>query len=225
MYQELEKFLSAERLKKYLDLSDGDKEQAISLYESNLKYSASMYLVLSCFEVILRNVINIQMLKNDVNWISNISLLNVKIINNLKKTKTANKNTVTSYKKFLNKQIDILNVAIFSLQEDEKEINNDYLTSRLNFGFWTRLFNKSYETEIWNKYLYRIFSKPIKRGFVEFRLNELRRLRNRIAHNECILNLKHTPLEYYDFIIEFLSFVDLNIVDWLKKQMSRDLFK
>ena len=225
MYEKLETYLSKERLNKYLEVANNNKEKAIELYEANLKYSSKMYILLSCFEVFLRNAINIQMAKYNIDWILNISFLNSKILNNLRKTKSANKETIIFYKKFFEKQTNMLNTAIFSLQEDNKTINNNYLTSRLNFGFWTRLFNKSYETEIWNKYLYKIFNKPIKRGLIEFRLNELRRLRNRIAHNECILNLKHTPLEYYDFIIEFLSMIDLDITNWLKKQMSRDLFK
>ena len=225
MYEKLEIYLSKERLNKYLEVANNNKEKAIELYEANLKYSSKMYILLSCFEVFLRNSINIQMAKYNIDWILNISFLNSKILNNLRKTKSANKETIIFYKKFFEKQTNMLNTAIFSLQEDNKTINNNYLTSRLNFGFWTRLFNKSYETEIWNKYLYKIFNKPIKRGLIEFRLNELRRLRNRIAHNECILNLKHTPLEYYDFIIEFLSMIDLDITNWLKKQMSRDLFK
>ena len=225
MYEKLEIYLSKERLNKYLEITNNNKEKAIELYEANLKYSSKMYILLSCFEVFLRNAINIQMAKYDIDWILNISFLNSKILNNLRKTKSANKETIIFYKKFFEKQTNMLNTAIFSLQEDNKTINNNYLTSRLNFGFWTRLFNKSYEAEIWNKYLYKIFNKPIKRGLIEFRLNELRRLRNRIAHNECILNLKHTPLEYYDFIIEFLSMIDLDITNWLKKQMSRDLFK
>ena len=225
MYEKLEIYLSKERLNKYLEVANNNKEKAIELYEANLKYSSKMYILLSCFEVFLRNSINIQMAKYNIDWILNISFLNSKILNNLRKTKSANKETIIFYKKFFEKQTNMLNTAIFSLQEDNKTINNNYLISRLNFGFWTRLFNKSYETEIWNKYLYKIFNKPIKRGLIEFRLNELRRLRNRIAHNECILNLKHTPLEYYDFIIEFLGMIDLDITNWLKKQMSRDLFK
>lgn len=213
MYEKLEIYLSKERLNKYLEVANNNKEKVIELYEANLKYSSKMYILLSCFEVFLRNSINIQMAKYNIDWILNISFLNSKILNNLRKTKSANKETIISYKKFFEKQTNMLNTAIFSLQEDNKTINNNYLTSRLNFGFWTRLFNKSYETEIWNKYLYKIFNKPIKRGLIEFRLNELRRLRNRIAHNECILNLKRTPLEYYDFIIEFLSMIDLDITN------------
>ena len=119
----------------------------------------------------------------------------------------------------------MLTTALCGLNEEGKPISNDYLVSRLNFGFWTKLFNKYYESEMWNKCLYKIFKKPIKRGFIESRLHELRRIRNRIAHNECILNLKHTLLEYYDFVIDIVSVIDFSVVDWLQKQMSRDLFK
>lgn len=220
-YNELEKFLSKERLSKYLILANDNKEEAIKLYELNLKYSANLYVVLSCFEIVLRNLINGEMIKYSSNWILNLSIIDNKIMNNLGKMKQLNANTIMYYKEFFKEQEKLIKEADNSLKKDRKNIDNNYLVSRLNFGFWTRMFNKYYETELWNKYLYKIFKKSIKRGYIEAKLNELRRLRNRIAHNECVLNLKHKPIDYYDFIIELLT----NITNWIEKQVSRDLFK
>ena len=224
-YNDLEQFLSEERLDKYLVLADNNKKEAIRLYELNLKYSANLYMVLSCFEIVLRNLINREMLKYNADWILNLSSIDNKIISNLSKMKQLNIDTVAYYNKFFKEQEKLINDAKKSLEDDNKDIDNNYLISRLNFGFWTRMFNKCYETEIWNKYLYKIFKKQTRRGYIEAKLNELRRLRNRVAHNECVLNLRHKPIEYFDLIIELLNNTDVKIIDWINKQVSRDLFK
>ena len=109
--------------------------------------------------------------------------------------------------------------------EDGKLITNNYLVSRLNFGFWTRLFSKNYESILWNKYLHKIFNKKVQRKEIEIKLNEFRRLRNRIAHNECVLNMEYSIIEYYDKIISFLYDIDENLVYWIEKEVSRDLFE
>ena len=54
-YTELIKFLSEERLDKYLKYTDNDIKLAIKLYELNIEISKSLYLPLNYFEIFLRN--------------------------------------------------------------------------------------------------------------------------------------------------------------------------
>lgn len=223
-YEDLEKFFSKERMKKYLVMANNDKEKAVKLYFDNINYSSKLYTILSYFEVFLRNKINNKMAKIDKEWLINLTLLNAKILNKLKIDKNLSVKTYLIFEKFFKVQENLLDIAEHDLLEDKKPITNDYLVSRLNFGFWTRLLNKVYEDDIWRKYLVKTFGKKIKRGAIEKDLNELRRLRNRIAHNECVLNLKHTPVEYYDFMIDFIKKIDVKTAVWIENQMSRALF-
>jgi hypothetical protein len=220
LYDDLVFHLSSKRLSKYLTLSNNDKKKAVELYETNLNYNSQLHLILSCLEVIMRNNINKALLELDSDWLNNFATFNKKVLNKYNNLKFKPKNN--SYEKELEIQIKLIDNAKKLLKEENKPITHDYIISRLMFGFWVRPFRNIYEGELWNTTLYKIFNKPVKRGFIETRINNIRILRNRIAHNEDILNTKYERYVYY--IMEILELIDTNLTDWIKK-MSRDLFK
>ena len=92
------------------------------------------------------------------------------------------------------------------------------MVSRLNFAFWENLLSKNYENFIWNKFLNKIFKTS--RGSLQKDINELRRLRNRIAYNECILlyNIEDTKNK----IFNIFNPIDTKLIDIIK-EMSQDL--
>jgi hypothetical protein len=224
MYEKLVKYLTEDRLKTYMSLADNDREKSIELYKINLEYSSQLQILLSWLEVILRNSINNAMVRLDDNWIVNFETTNQNLLNNFKKI-IKNPRTISFYRTFFETQNNLIKRAIDDLKEDNKPRTNNYIVSRLTFGFWTRLFNKKYEGTLWNRHLYSIFNKKLQRQSVEDNLNNFRRLRNRIAHNECILNMDIRPLDFYNDIISFLSFIDEEITSWIEKEVSRALFE
>jgi hypothetical protein len=62
------------------------------------------------------------------------------------------------------------------------------LVSNLNFGFWTQLVTKQYESRLWSPYLKDCFVSPAARDrrIVEIRLREAVEIRNRLAHHETV---------------------------------------
>lgn len=135
VYKKLEIYLSKERLNKYLELASNDKDESIKLYKKNLKISSKMYILLSCFEVFFRNIINNSISNNY--WIININNLHIKILEDLKKYQTLSK---TKSNQNISKFFDIQNTFIQKAKDDlikeKKPISNDYLISKLNFAFW-----------------------------------------------------------------------------------------
>jgi hypothetical protein len=78
--------------------------------------------------------------------------------------------------------------------------------SEMNFGFWCGIMKKHYSAALWIPHLHRAF--PYRRlGHMEAqrRLDEIRALRNRIAHHECILHL--------DLGKEYTNILDT--LDWI----------
>ena len=76
-YEEFEELFSAKRMQKYLQACGGDTRRAMTLYRYNLKLSQEMFTLISCFEVVLRNRIDKQMvahLGND--WLRDAILPN-----------------------------------------------------------------------------------------------------------------------------------------------------
>lgn len=59
-YREFEDAFSFERTGRYIAACNGDKRRAITLYRYNLKLSQEMFTLISCFEVTLRNRIDIR---------------------------------------------------------------------------------------------------------------------------------------------------------------------
>lgn len=217
VYKKLEIYLSKERLNKYLELASNDKDESIKLYKKNLKISSKMYILLSCFEVFFRNIINNSISNNY--WIININNLHIKILEDLKKYQTLSK---TKSNQNISKFFDIQNTFIQKAKDDlikeKKPISNDYLISKLNFAFWENLLSKNYENIIWNKYLKNTFK--CNRGYLQKEINNFRKLRNRIAHNECIL--KYDIQNFQDRIFKILDLVDSDLKEFIK-EMSQDL--
>ena len=171
-----------------------------------------MYLILSCFEVFFRNIINNLLIQYDKNWITNINNLHKQIskdfTNYQNKSKTKTNKDIND---FFNKQENLIKIAEQELLIKNKETTNNYLISQLSFGFWENLLSKNYENFIWNKYLKHTFK--VSRGFLQQEINFLRKLRNRIAHNEHILNynIKDCKTKIYNI----LDLVDINLKDFM----------
>ena len=76
-------------------------------------------------------------------------------------------------------------------KKDFSPINNDDIVASLSLGFWISLF--SYNRQIfWDQCLHKAFNHSnhnYKASVIRTKLNQLRNLRNRIAHHECILQI------------------------------------
>lgn len=224
LYNELVKYLSEDRLKPYLNKTGYNIKEAIELYKINLEYSSQLYKVLSLFEVFLRNAINNELITIDINWILKLDNIHIQILNRLLDTSMVTESTIQNFKNIFNIQENLIQEAYNNLILDRKPITNGYLISRLTFGFWTRFFNKVYEDMLYKKYLYKIFNSKLNRQKAEHLLNEFRWLRNRIAHNEPILYMKHKPQKYYEKIMEFTESMNSNLIKIIKDTVSQDLF-
>jgi hypothetical protein len=213
-YISIQNYISKKRLEKYLSLADNDTVKAVNLYKLNIQYSSQIYAILSCFEVFFRNFVNNVMIEVDVDWIQNLSIIHEKILYNTKYyQKIYNNKANKNLEYFFTIQENLVSKTKERLNEAKKPINNSYLVAELTFGFWENLFNKNYETEIWNKYFQNKID--IELGKLEKEINSFRILRNRIAHNECIL--KYNLPIYIKRVFNILDLLDINLKDFIKE--------
>ncbi len=103
-----------------------------------------------------------------------------------------------------------------SLVNDGKAPNPGRMLAELNFGFWVTILGPKYETSLWRPYLRRAFPnrpKGTERKDIQKTLNAIRRLRNRIAHHEPILerNLKSDYLA----VIKVLGWICPDTATWV----------
>ena len=173
------------RLKAY---GDDSNDILLEKYIYNLKISESLYPALSLLEVTLRNKICYA-----------IEALICKdwLINELNHQNL-----------LLDKEYKKLVETADKIEKDGKKVTNDRLISELTFGFWIHLCTKSYKPKFWDKKgfielvfpNYTVSSNLRNISLIQKDLRDVLKLRNRISHQEIIINGNRTPEESYKLI-------------------------
>lgn len=103
------------------------------------------------------------------------------------------------------------------LQQDRKPLEGGRIVAELSFGFWTSLFDSRYERVLWPALLKPTFPNMPRhirtRLQLSKRLNQIRRLRNRVFHHESILNWLNPGLQPQHAQI-------LEIITWINPAMA-----
>lgn len=205
-YNNLEKFLSERRLFLYKNHCKNNNNKAILLYKANIRLSKAFYPLLSMLEISLRNAINEEIINHfsDHDWLINEKVGFMARLND---------------RGFMLKSV---NDAENKIRNNGKPITNDRIVAELSFGVWTSF------------YLSRTFGilhrKPINafanlpagatRNTVSQGLDEVRKFRNRVYHNEtiCFNNsiFDLTNVEtIYDKIKNILGWFDPIYIKWI----------
>jgi hypothetical protein len=191
----LELTLSSDRLRSYLIHSQGDMVAAIHLYEHNCDLSEALYGVLQGLEVALRNSIHTTLSANlgNVAWYDHIALLR--------------------------QELEALQKAKSKLTFYRRPHTPGRVISELSFGFWTALCSRPYSQSLWIPHLHKAFPhKRLGHRVAYARLEAIRKLRNRVAHHEPILN-RDLEQDYRD-IIETVSWICPTTALWLRHTAS-----
>lgn len=186
--------LSHERLGPYLSATGGDLLAAVHLYEWNLAVSGAMYEALGIAEVVLRNALNEQLTtwhgQSPGQWYDDSRGIMSPIAHD---------------------DIDNARERVLRLGRPETA---GHVVAELNFGFWKFLLAKRYEMTLWTPCLRHAFPNltPQNRSIVFDALDELHRLRNRVAHHEPIhqRNLRRDMLTIY----RLLEWIDADVRQW-----------
>lgn len=198
--EELKKYeptYSAERLTAFIFSEDDTIDDIILRYKRNLLISQALYPELCTLEVILRNSIN-YVLKTYISetWIED------EIKSNTILEKSDYNLLLTAYE-----------TTKKECESSFKEMTMGKVVANLNFGFWTNLCVKKYNSRIWNK------GACFKGVFVNFptvknditvisnKLYRIRKLRNRIFHYEQVFKYPEKTLKLYNYIQEIMSYL------------------
>jgi hypothetical protein len=178
LYDLLRTKATDQRLTRYITACSGDSAKAIDLYYWNAQLSECFYLPLQCWEIALRNKLNLFMCwKYGLDW-----PFTDKGLSQLKK----------------NEQ-DKVKVAIDRQYQKRGKANTSVgaVVADLSPGFWVALLSKRYAIPFrWKPFgnLHRIFPHEhrIPHSDVSEICNDILDLRNRIAHHEPVY---HLPLD------------------------------
>lgn len=103
-----------------------------------------------------------------------------------------------------------------------KDFTIGKVVANLNFGFWTNLCVKKYNSKIWNKpkCFYGVFVNYQKKQSIKEiakKLYTIRRFRNRVFHYEKIFKYPEKTLNLYNDILEMLSYLPNDNLEILKR--------
>ncbi|WGK81959.1 Abi family protein [Vibrio aestuarianus] len=203
-YKELEKFISNSRLKSYEQIIKKKKlENLIAAYHWNKQVSTSLYPILQCLEITLRNALHIagskafqasdwyeQVLKHggDEKFKSDAATHSIKYFR-----KSAGYKKEPRKKAWLSNHESMLLGSKRKLTNDGKVLSANNVISTVMFGFWVSFFEDAYAGIDPNKSLWpHQESKVFLPGGVANRkqahllLLDLQRLRNRMSHHEPV---------------------------------------
>lgn len=174
---DFERVLSQERMARYLNACNGDSKKAMTLYRYNLRLSQEMFTIISCFEVALRNAIDQNLSQHmGQDWLRDSIMPNGIFHNNPKCVETA---------KIIQKSYNKLTQT--------NAYTHSQLITEMKFGVWKYMFSQK-QFQVTGQTLLRVFpnktkSTPqlqINHTYIYNELDNINKLRNRIAHHEPI---------------------------------------
>ena len=201
---ELEASFSSERLGTYLKAAGGDRAKALQLYTWNTAISAAFYGPLQGLEVALRNAMHHRLSKcYGAAWYDH---------------PTTGLDAVG---------LDRLAAAKTEAARTGQAPGPPQIVAALSFGFWISLLGPggrvgptgrkaNYEMTLWRPALRRGFPhrSPLTRKQAHRPLNDLRKLRNRIAHHEPIF--ARNLLEDHQRILEVTGWISPSVRSWIE---------
>jgi hypothetical protein len=194
--QVLERHLSLERLSRYAAIAPDNRLDALRHYERNTRLSEALYTPLQGLEVCLRNALSLELAATlGASWHDN------------------------AHGMFQHPLTEMIEQAKLSLDRESKTVTLGRMVAELNFGFWVSLLAPRYENNLWRPSLRKAFAhrpRGTERKDVLKAVNALRRLRNRVAHHEPILqrNLK----EDHELILRIIGWTCPETAMWIGGQ-------
>jgi hypothetical protein len=182
--------ISPERLKPYYVKARGEDFVAFQLYIRNSRLSASLFEVIQALEVGLRNRVHVRMTERlgTEEWWDSLPLFKDEL-NDIAKAQN-------------------------NISSRLAEVRPGRVVAELNFGFWVKLFAKSYEKKTWVPHLAYCFPAKLSRKVLHDRLTSLKELRNRIAHHETLL--RRDPQKDYDDLLETIGWLSPTLRRWVE---------
>ena len=163
----LESAISVARLSPYLIESGHSRVNAIKLYERNTLLSEALYGPLQAVEIVVRNAMHRELSKAfGQDWTKSLVASGV----------------------FQHPQMEKLDGAIERLGKIGSPVTTENIISEISFGFWTSICAARFLQTLWIPCLRKCFQKEkLSRKDAFERLDEIRTLRNLVAHHSPIL--------------------------------------
>lgn len=208
----IDDWLSAPRFQKYVEACDGDRSQALQLYEWNISLGQALLRDIAHLEVALRNAYDqviAGLWQGSSHWLLDPESPAVTPIwrvktghNGLKRGTDVN---------YVNRRA--VDKAIYKCGGTSATPGK--VIAELSFGFWRSLTTASHEKSVWVPYLHHAYPAGTNRADMDRIIGNINTVRNRIAHHEPLFNQKSntTPEKIHEGLLLLLSHVGSEVAD------------
>ncbi len=171
-YKDFEKALSKPRIGRFLIAANQDKKKALRIYRLNIELSQTLFGLLGIFEVTIRNLIDqhYKVKLDDNEWLKN----------------QCGQGGFFSHPSFAKYGFETRTNILTTIAKLGNRYTHDRLVAELSFGFWNYMF-APIQFLVGGQGLHKIYINRLKgtnQKQIFNELDEIRNLRNRIAHHE-----------------------------------------
>lgn len=204
-------YLSRPRYNRYLVATSNDNERAKKLYNANIRLAQSFHPILSQFEVVLRNSLNLKLSTHfgDIDWIIN------------QKSGFMRHNSLKNSNFFLKTSI---HKTENKLNRRRIPITSGKIISDQTFGFWIAFFLSHHYALVGGQPIHIFAHKPPfeDRASIYSKLDEIRSFRNRVNHCEPICFLGNhidcsEALEIRTKLFNLIEWIDPALIPFFEK--------
>jgi hypothetical protein len=204
-------YLSRPRYNRYLVATANNNDRARKLYNANIRLAQSFHPILSQFEVVLRNSLNLKLSTHfgDSDWIIN------------QKTGFMRDNSLSDSRYFLRSCVQ---KTERSLTRRHIPITSGKIISDQTFGFWLAFFLSHHYSLVGGQPIHIFPNKPLTedRASIYSKLHEIKEFRNRVNHCEPICFSGHNidcdeALEIRRKLYSLIEWIDPKIVPFFTK--------
>ena len=201
-YTDFAHVMSAPRMSRYLTASGNTSKKAMTLYRNNLRLSQELFTVISCYEIALRNGINmIYTAQHGSDWLRDSAASGGMFDSvNCRRTQKIIKNAFNN---------------LFNNYTHAK------LLAEMDFGFWRYLFAQPQFYAAGQTLLNVFPTKPTSTPIIQYnqtfifnQLGQINDLRNRIAHHEPICFLPGQPVKNTNYARQHYNLI-LQLFQWM----------
>lgn len=212
----IEQWLGAPRFQRYVDVCNGDRAQALKLYEWNVALGQALMRDISHFEIALRNAYNETMESRwpgKSHWLLDPDSPAVTPIWRIRKDRSGLKRgTDVNYQN--RRAVD---GAIRKCGGNSATPGK--VMAELSFGFWRQLTSASHEKSVWVPFLHHAYPAKTDRASVDQVIGTINTVRNRIAHHEPIFdrprNPEQEPGQLHPALMRVLSMINPEVAEHL----------
>ncbi|MDD2983497.1 MAG: hypothetical protein PHQ74_08915 [Crocinitomicaceae bacterium] len=204
------KYLSRPRYNRYLTATGNNRSRANRLYNANNRLAQAFHPILSQFEVVLRNSLNIVLASHfkDSDWIIT------------QKTGFMRDNSLRNSHFFLRTCVQ---KSETKLTRRGIPVTNGKIIPDQTFGFWLAFFLSHHYSLVTGQSIHIFPHKPASenRASIYDKLNEIKNFRNRVNHCEPLCFTAHNidcscALDIRDKLYDLVKWIDPNLVSFFE---------